>query len=242
MKIKFVIAAIVASCLATSPAVAQTPSETLQRAIFAQDAQGNLDGAIQGYREVANSTFAPRDVAVHAQYRLSQALLLKGDLPAATRELERLEEGFPEYRSLIANQTAALKTAATKAGRTPDLFRFAALSALVAEVVDINSDVGPSVTLRGTVHSYFLGDEVFAVVEAEGRRHAVVLGTPWVETSTGEISKVRFKVGETVTVDARHPFSQPLYADSTVILRAQTITRADGTIAFKTDGTIAFKR
>ncbi len=40
MKTNFVFAAVLAACLTTSVASAQTPGETLQHAIFAQDAQG----------------------------------------------------------------------------------------------------------------------------------------------------------------------------------------------------------
>lgn len=235
MKTKFVFAAIVAICLATSVAFAQTPGEALQRAIFAQDAQGNIDGAIQGYRQVATSTFASREVAAHAQYRLSQALLLKGDLPAATRELERLKKDFAEYGSLITNLTESVNKASpavTRGGPVP-VGLSSQVRAMVAEILRADSEVGPMVTLRGTVVSFIRGDEVYAIVEAEGRRHAVVLGDVELAVSKGARAVTGFKFGETVTVDARHPFSQPVSADGIVGLRAQTITRADGSIAFK---------
>src|SRR5688572_20538141 len=203
MKTKFVIAAIAAACLATSPAFAQTPSEALQRAIFAQDARGNIDGAIVGYREVANSTLAPRDVAAHAQYRLSQALLLKRDVPAAKRELERLKKDFAEYGSLITNLTESVENASpagTKAGSGPDRYRTFAIWSMVGAIARVDSELGPSVTLRGTVVAVFYADEVYAIVEAEGRRHAVVLG---MAETVG--TRMTFRFGETVTVDARHP-------------------------------------
>lgn len=238
MKTKFVFAAIVAAWIATSVAFAQTPSETLERAIFAQDAQGNLDAAIQGYRQVANSAVATREIAAHAQYRLSQAMLMKGDLSAATRELERLKKDFAEYGTLIGTLTASLKTvagAATGAGVPPSLPApiNAATWAMVTEIAKQDPDVGPWVTLRGTVHSGATADQKFVVVESEGRRYAVVLGPSFTNVSSGPISKVTFKLGETVTVDARHPFPQPVSAGGIVGLRAQTITRADGSIIFK---------
>ena len=237
MKMKFVVTAIVAIWLATSPAFAQSPSETLQRAIFAQDAQGNIDDAIQGYRQVADSAAAPRDVAAHARYRLSQALLLKGDLPSARQELERLEKGFPEYRSLIAGLTESVKKASpgeARAGTLPDGDVSFAVSSMVAEIAERDTDYGSRVTLRATVRSFFHGAEVFVMVEAEGRRYALVLGTFDTMAATGPVSRTpRFKSRETVTVEARHPFAQIVSADGVVVLRAQTITRADGTIAFQ---------
>ena len=99
---------------------------------------------------------------------------------------------------------------------------------MVAAIARVDSEEGPSVTLRGTLVSAFLGDDVYAIVEAEGRRHAVVLGT--LETAG---TMPTFKFGETITVEARHPFSQPVSADGIVGLRAQMMTRADGTIIFK---------
>ena len=232
MRTKFVTAVILASCLAVSPALGQTPSETLQRAIFAQDAQGNIDGAIQGYRQAADSAGAPRDVAAHARYRLAQALLMMGDLAAASQELERLEKGFPEYRSLIVNLTTSVKRGA-RASTPPAGHPSSAVFAMVEEIGKQNSDAGPRVTLRGTVPLFIIGDDVFAVVEAEGRRYAVILGTVDSMAATGPVSRTRFTFGETVTVDARHPFSQPVSADGVVGLRAQTISRADGTMVFQ---------
>src|SRR5262245_38337580 len=84
-------------------AMAQTPAEQLQRGIFAQDSQGNVDAAITIYRQLAYSGLTPRDVAAEAQYRLGQALLAKGDVTSATREFERLERDFADYQKLVAN-------------------------------------------------------------------------------------------------------------------------------------------
>src|SRR5262245_43368492 len=85
------------------PATAQTAAEQLQKAIFAQDSQGNVDTAITAYRQLAYSGLTPRDVAAEAQYRLAQALLTKGEVTAATREFERLERDFADYQKLVAN-------------------------------------------------------------------------------------------------------------------------------------------
>src|SRR5262245_44422184 len=93
------------------PATAQTAAEQLQRAIFAQDSQGNLDAAITIYRQLAYSGLIPRDVAAQAQYRLAQSLLAKGDITTATREFERLERDFADYQKLVANLAATRPTA-----------------------------------------------------------------------------------------------------------------------------------
>jgi hypothetical protein len=234
MKIKLMFAAIVAACLATSVAFAQTPSEALQQAIFAQDVRGDIDRAIQGYRQVATSTFAPRDVAAHAQYRLSQALLQNRDVPAATRELERLRRDFAEYWSLIANLTESVKLAApseTRAG-IPSLPEFLSrpILGIVKQIASVESETGASVTLRGSVVEFAFGDEVFLLMDAEGRRYGIVLGTFEMWEAGG---MPRFSPSETITVDARHPFSQPVSAGGILGLKARTITRADGTLAFK---------
>src|SRR5262245_44278471 len=98
------------------PAAAQTAAEQLQKAIFAQDSQGNVDSAITMYRQLAYSGLTPRDVAAEAQYRLAQALLVKGDVPAATREFERMERDFADYQKLVANLAASRRSPAPAPG------------------------------------------------------------------------------------------------------------------------------
>src|SRR5215471_20522446 len=79
---------------------AQTPTaaERLEKAIHTQTAAGDLDAAIQMYRDIVNSAPAQKQYAAQAQYRLVMALIQKGDLNAAQRELQNLAFNYSEYK------------------------------------------------------------------------------------------------------------------------------------------------
>jgi hypothetical protein len=110
MKIEAMGAALLAAILLTAPASTQAQTEQqrlnealrMQRATFSQNTAGNLDAAIEIYREVAGPRTADRALAAEAQYRLSQALLQKGDLAGASEELLRLSNNFPDQAERIS--------------------------------------------------------------------------------------------------------------------------------------------
>jgi TolA-binding protein len=108
--------------LAAIPARAQTTSELLQKGIYAQETEGNLDNAILIYRQIVNSAPTQRDIAAQAQYRLAQALLQKGDLTTASKEFERLARDYSEYGGLVsslAGQMRPVPAAGGRGGRGP---------------------------------------------------------------------------------------------------------------------------
>lgn len=74
----------------------------LQQAMHRQDAAGDLDAAIEIYRDLAVSTTADRAVAAEAQYRLAQSLLQQGDLDAAAEALLTLARVFPDHAPLVS--------------------------------------------------------------------------------------------------------------------------------------------
>lgn len=80
---------------------AQTATEQLQKGIYAQDTAGDLDGAIAIYRQVLQSGQPQRIVAATAQFRLAQALLMKGDMEAGMKEAQKLATEYPDYRGLM---------------------------------------------------------------------------------------------------------------------------------------------
>jgi hypothetical protein len=110
MKPNSTLAALLAAALLALPGslLAQTEQQRLneamqmQRAAFDQDSAGNLDQAIAIYREIAGPRTADRALAAEAQYRLSQALLQKGDLPGATEAMVQLSAGFPDQAERIS--------------------------------------------------------------------------------------------------------------------------------------------
>jgi hypothetical protein len=110
MKIAMTGAALLAAILLAAPASAPAQTEQqrlneamrMQRATFSENAAGNLDAAIEIYREVAGPRTADRALAAEAQYRLSQALLQKGDLAGSSEEFLRLSTNFPDQAERIS--------------------------------------------------------------------------------------------------------------------------------------------
>src|SRR5215471_6896151 len=111
------IAAVFAGALLMAlPAAGQTAAELLQKGIYAQETEGNLDNAILIYRQIVNSAPAQREVAAQAQYRLAQALLQKGDLATASKEFERLARDYADYQKLISNLAGQASSSRSFAG------------------------------------------------------------------------------------------------------------------------------
>jgi TolA-binding protein len=106
---KSVAAAIASLMLAAIPTAAQTTAELLQKGIYAQETEGNLDNAILIYRQIVNSAPSQRDLAAQAQYRLAQALLQKGDLTTASKEFERLARDYADQSNLVSSLAAQLR-------------------------------------------------------------------------------------------------------------------------------------
>jgi hypothetical protein len=110
MKLNSIGGALLVSTLLAAPAtvlLAQNEQQRLneamqmQRGIYSEDSAGDLDGAIAIYRELAGPRTSDRALAAEAQYRLSQALLQKGDMIAASDALVQLAANFPDQTERI---------------------------------------------------------------------------------------------------------------------------------------------
>jgi tetratricopeptide (TPR) repeat protein len=97
---------VLAVCITATPGLAQTTTELLQKGIYAQETEGNLDNAILIYRQIVNSAPSQRDLAAQAQFRLAQALLQKGDLTSAAQEFDKLATDYSDYRNLVGSLSA----------------------------------------------------------------------------------------------------------------------------------------
>jgi len=125
-----------AAAVTAFPCSAQTASELLQKAIYAQETTGNLDAAIQLYRQAVSAAGTQRDVAAQAQYRLAQALLRKGDTANAALEMDRLAREFPDQRDVIARMASGPNPLALRGAAPPTAKQF---------------DESKLVTVQGTV-------------------------------------------------------------------------------------------
>jgi len=107
MRLTLAIGALTAILAAPAPAQDsdKTAAERLEKAIYTQQAKGDLDEAIKMYRDVVNST-PERQFAAVAQYRLVMALIQKGDLVEAQREMQHLAFNYSEFKDVISAMVA----------------------------------------------------------------------------------------------------------------------------------------
>lgn len=209
----------VALVAAAFPALAQTAAEQLQKGIFAQESQGKTDEAITIYRQLANSTLTPREIAAQAQYRLSQSLLQKGDIATATREMERLEREFPEYGKLISSLATSkgIHVFTPGVGIPPTAippslevkYNMTSVAFAQGKVIQVNF-VNPTTWLR---------------VQADGKEYRVDLASPNSLFRSG-FTKDTVKAGE--DIQAMGPGAK----DGSPAILANTVKSADGRILF----------
>jgi len=94
--------------LASLSAPAQTVAEQLQKGIFAQQTSGDLDAAIQIFRQIIASNPVDRSYAAQAQLHLAQALLQKGDLNGAATEYNILAANYSDFHDLVASMSRTM--------------------------------------------------------------------------------------------------------------------------------------
>jgi DNA-binding response OmpR family regulator len=90
-----------------------SPADLLQKGIYDQETLGDLDGAMQIYRQVTGSTTAPKQLAARAQYQLVLCMLQKGDRAAASHELDLLTRNFPDQQDFINKARKLIPGAST---------------------------------------------------------------------------------------------------------------------------------
>ena len=93
---------ILAVVAAFTPAPAQTVSDLLQKAIYAQETVGDLESAIQLYKQIIDTAKDMRSYGAQAQYRLGLCLLKKGNQIEAMNAFKAVIEQYPEEKELVA--------------------------------------------------------------------------------------------------------------------------------------------
>jgi hypothetical protein len=86
------LAAVAAACVlfAFRAPAAESLSTLLQRGIYAEETEGNLDSAIKIYEQIAAEAASSRDLVTQAQFRLAVCYQKKGSRAAAVRTLNEL--------------------------------------------------------------------------------------------------------------------------------------------------------
>lgn len=113
MSTRYFTTAILAALFAVTTANAQSAADLLQKGIYSQETLGDLDGAIQVYRQVTGSATAPKPLAAQAQYQLVLCMLQKGDRTAAAHELDLLTHNFPDQQDYIDKARKLIPGAST---------------------------------------------------------------------------------------------------------------------------------
>jgi hypothetical protein len=185
-----------------------TAAEQLQRGIFAQESAGNTDEAIKIFTDLANSPLTPREIAAQAQYRLIQSQLRKGEITLATREMERLEREFSEYRALISSLASQRTLASATGPQAPSI-----------------PTAGPASVTGVVKQAAWQNPVTYLTVSALGKDYIIRLASPNALLRRG-LNRDSFKLGDTLTIHGLEA------KDDAMTIEASTVTSADGKLLF----------
>src|SRR5437762_11171031 len=128
MKSIIFIALALVSSSPLARAVTNDLGTALQRGLFEEEANHNLDAAIQAYQSVVNQYDKDRKMAATAVFRLGESYRKQGKTNEASAQYERVVREFadqPELATISRQNLAAL-------GRTPDATAALALPSAAA--------------------------------------------------------------------------------------------------------------
>lgn len=108
-------AVLIGSVLALAARAADSPSVLLQKGIYAEETEGNVDAAIKIYEQIGAEAATNRAVAAQAHYRLAVCHQKKGSNPQAIALLKELLRQFPTETALGEQAQARL----TELGQAP---------------------------------------------------------------------------------------------------------------------------
>jgi hypothetical protein len=104
-----IVAAVLIGSVITFPTrAAESPSVLLQKGIFAEETEGNLDMAIKIYEQIGAEAAASRGVVAQAKYRLALCYQKKGGKEQAVKTLNELVRQFPADAALLQKARLAL--------------------------------------------------------------------------------------------------------------------------------------
>ena len=86
-------------------------SELLEKGIYSEETKGDLDGAMQLYKQVVSEAKAGQAVAAQAQYRLGVCQYKKRNFSEANAAFEKLIKDYPDQKELVAKARDYLASA-----------------------------------------------------------------------------------------------------------------------------------
>jgi hypothetical protein len=228
--------AMVAAVALAIPGAAQTTAELMQRGIFAQETEGNLDQAIAIYRQIVQSASPQRDLAAQAQLRLTQALMQKGSLEQAAAEMQRLARDFSDQQAVINRMLQSRNTQITAQidGIRSKLVDLHAVS-LAAGMNGATFDAGRPIVIQGTVTQVMFMNPSGAIVidtkDQSGDKYVFATAAPNVVTRQG-MTRDSLKPGQIVTVTGVLAEDSRRLSGGEFVARANSITAQDGTLVW----------
>jgi len=100
--------ALIALAFSIRAPAAESPSVLLQKGIYAEETEGNVDAAIKIYQQIAAEAATNRAIVAQAQYRLAVCYQKKGNREQAIKVLGELVQQFPSDASVIQKARATL--------------------------------------------------------------------------------------------------------------------------------------
>src|SRR5690242_15122891 len=82
-------------------AQAASPTELLEKGIYAEETRGDLNSAVQLYQQIVDDPAAGRGVVAQAQLRLGLCELKLGHKPQAISALQHITQEFPDKDKLL---------------------------------------------------------------------------------------------------------------------------------------------
>jgi hypothetical protein len=103
------ISVLVAAVLLSAPASAQVVAELLQKGIYTQDTVGDVDAALEMFRQVVKTPSPQRGYAAQAQARIVRCLLDKGDTNGASQQFSVLVRDYAAFKDIVSATASALR-------------------------------------------------------------------------------------------------------------------------------------
>ncbi len=213
---KFAVASVLAACLLPAPGLAQTASQLLEKGIYAQETSGDLDAAIQIYRQITGSAFGQRDIAAQAQYRLAEALIKKGDLSAAATEFQKLARDYSDHQALISKLSV----------------RFPEPKKPQPSLYPVAPDTGRPFSGSGEVAQVQWVNPVTYILLKDGASQWAVATASPNALVQGGLTRNSIKTGDRISVIGFWAKEDQRLSDGTPVVSATTVVREDGQKVF----------
>ena len=166
---------LIGSVLAFAANAAESPSVLLQKGIYTEETEGNVDAAIKIYQQIATDFTTSRAVVAQAQYRLAVCYQKKGSKEQSIHTLNDLLQQFPADADMSKKARTLLRELGQAAAEALTMRK---VPLAVASIWDVSPD-DRLITYKGTRNN-----DTYVGELATGKNWVVAKGTdsgdfPW---------------------------------------------------------------